>query len=249
MACQRRQSWAASRTWSRPMLGSILAPDQAPDVRRSHYCNYKNAIRLVGSASIIAEVPGVGTTRLRRRPACSSRSFFRINALRQAAFDQDELAMGRHRRPAVAEDRDGLIVVTAMDQALEQVGIRPRHGALLPRHSPQLRHNAKPARPLRSAHALVQCSTRGSLKYGATHRWILCPRMVINSEPLPPPTSIIHRKSPNGSSLYGHSEGQLSKAGLTGRLRYRHHAIRIAANGQVFKTAGCPFDPPLKGRP
>jgi hypothetical protein len=31
--------------------------------------------------------------------------------------------------------------------------------------------------------------------------------------------------------------------------RYRHHAIRIAATGQVFKTAECPFDPPLKGRP
>jgi hypothetical protein len=27
--------------------------------------------------------------------------------------------------------------------------------------------------------------------------------------------------------------------------RYRHHPIRIAATGQVFKTAGCPFDPPL----
>ena len=31
--------------------------------------------------------------------------------------------------------------------------------------------------------------------------------------------------------------------------RYRHHAIRIAATGQVFKTAGCPFDPPLRARP
>jgi len=81
--------------------------------------------------------------------------------------------------------------------------------------------------------------------------------LVERTDPELPRFSDIGRLVPDAGAAYRvvlaiawlERQRMITRRSGQGDGRYRHHAIRIAATGQVFKTSGCLFDPPLKVPP